>query len=188
MSLNRGIATITDNTMRSGYGRPTFFNQSCGSHRYSHGTVCDQVLPPMVPPRGTHLTRVKHQVTRWRLCIILDLLMWPLLGAAIHAKHRNTEKYFCLEIPLQLPPRPSLYCPPPPSRGTRGVVPKGEGVSRLLAGFMHVVYNLVLAFPNFSGTAQNSGVPEPCDLPLCTSAKQECSSRSLQTQFTRTQD
>ena len=42
---------------------------SCG---YTDGTVCTQVLPPVVSLLGVHLSCVKLQVTRGRLYIALD--------------------------------------------------------------------------------------------------------------------
>ena len=37
-------------------------------------TVCTQVLPPVLFLLGTHLTRVKLWVTRWRVYIVVDPL------------------------------------------------------------------------------------------------------------------
>ena len=63
-------------------GWPEFLTQGRGSRGYIDGTVCTQVLPPVVSFLRTHLTRVKLQVTRWRLYIVLDLM-------PMHARYFN---------------------------------------------------------------------------------------------------
>ena len=92
------------------YQDHSWFDKECpgGSEKLlSTQTVQHQVLPPVLSYYGTHVTRVRLQITRWGLYITLDQLSkcaaWKqlLLGAGIHAERRNETRLLYTQIDTQ---------------------------------------------------------------------------------------